>query len=134
MPADIHTLIPKGHSKPVGAYSPGTAFPVKPGAKLVFVTGQVATDAEGNVLCPNDPAGQTRVVFERIEAVLAEAGGDLSSLVSITIFLTDLAHFKAVSGTRNEILGEIAPSSTLVQVAGLVETGCLVEINAVGAI
>lgn len=121
-------LVPTGHSKPVGAYAPGIAVPLSAG-RMVFVTGQVATDAHSNVLCPNDPAGQTRVVFERIAAVLKQAGGTLDDLVSITIYVTDLNHFKAISGTRDDVLKNATPSSTLVQVAGLVETGCLVEIS-----
>ncbi len=126
-------LIPKGHSKPVGAYAPGIAIPASKG-RLVFITGQVATDALSNVLCPDDPAGQTRVVFDRISAVLTEAGGTLDNLVSITIYVTDLSHFAAISGTRNEILKNVTPTSTLVQVAGLVETGCLVEICGVALV
>jgi 2-iminobutanoate/2-iminopropanoate deaminase len=121
-------LVPKGHSRPVGAYAPGIAIPAS-GRRLVFITGQVATDAQSNVLCPDDPAGQTRVVFDRMAAVLAEAGGTLNDLVSVTIYVTDLRHFDAISGTRNEVLKNAAPSSTLVQVVGLVETGCLVEIS-----
>jgi 2-iminobutanoate/2-iminopropanoate deaminase len=127
-------LVPDGHSRPVGAYSPGMAVSIPTLSRLVFVTGQVATDYDGNVLCRDDPAEQTRIVFDRIAAVLSEAGGDLSHLLSLTIYVTDLAHFAAVSATRNRILHQSAPASTLVHVAGLVEAGCLVEISGIAAI
>lgn len=103
------------------------------GSRLIFVTGQIATDGAGNVVCEGDPAGQTRVVFERIEAILSEAGADLSDLVSLTIYLSDLANFDAVSRIRNEIVGSPAPSSTLLEVSALAEKGCLVEISGVAA-
>ncbi|MGI9506105.1 MAG: RidA family protein [Geminicoccaceae bacterium] len=130
------TLCPEVHSRPIGAYSPGMSLKLSDQMTLVFVAGQVATDEDGQVLHPSDAAGQTRIVFERIASVLDEAGGDLSHLVSLTIYVTDLADFDAVSGIRNEILGRrrLAPASALVQVAGLVEAGCLVEISAIAAL
>lgn len=124
-------LTPAGHSRPVGSYSPGICVPLQGASRLVFVSGQVATDASGNVLCPSDAGGQTRVVFERIVAVLREAGAGLEDLVSLTIYLRDLSHFSQVSDVRNEVLADKVPSSTLVEVSGLAEEGCLVEISAV---
>lgn len=134
MLAERTTLIPEGHSRPVGSYSPGIQLPLTPATSLIFVSGQVATDGAGRVLCPDDPAGQTRIVFDRISAVLAQAGGGLEALVAVTIYVADLSHFAAISGVRNKMLGTRAPASTLVQVAGLVEKGCLVEISGVAAL
>ncbi|GIF15713.1 RidA family protein [Actinoplanes teichomyceticus] len=126
------SLIPRGHSKPIGRYSPGVRAELPAGASLVFVSGQVATDDAGVVLCPDDPGGQTRVVFARIADVLAEAGATLADIVSVTIYLTDVAaHFTAVSAVRNELLPEPPPASVLVEVSRLAEPGCLVEISAV---
>lgn len=133
MPAERRILVPPEHSKPVGSYSPGVAVDLAPSSRLVFVTGQVATDSEGTVLCQGDPAGQTHVVFDRIAAILAEAGAELGDLVSLVVYLPDLSHFHAVSSVRNERLGAHAPSSTLVEVSRLVEAGCLVEISGVAA-
>lgn len=127
-------LIPSGHSCPVGAYSPGIAISVAQIDTLAFVSGQVATDAAGNVLCRDDPAGQTHTVFDRLAAVLAEAGGGLENLIAVTIYVTDLSHFAPISAVRDERLGTVAPSSALVQVAGLVEAGCLVEISGIAAL
>jgi enamine deaminase RidA (YjgF/YER057c/UK114 family) len=130
-------LLPQGHSKPVGKYSPGIAVAggaSGAGQSLVFVSGQVATDGGGRVLHPSDPAGQAGVVFDRIEAVLAEAGLGLADLVSLTIYLLDLpANFAAVSAVRNARLSEPGPSSAFVGVATLVEAGCLVEISGIAA-
>lgn len=127
-------LLPAGHSKPVGKYSPGIAVTPGPGQRMIFVSGQVATDRHGTVLCPGDAGGQTEVVFARIGQVLAEAGGTLEDLVSLVIYLVNMNDFTAVSTVRNRVLGTLAPSSTLVQVAALSEDGCLVEISGIAVI
>lgn len=128
-------LVPDGHSKPIGRYSPGLEVEVPAGARLVFVSGQVATDLDGTVLSPEDPAGQTEVVFDRIRAVLRQAGGDLGDLVSLVLYLVDVRRdFAAVSGVRDRTLGDPAPASALVEVARLAEAGCLVEISGVAVV
>lgn len=130
MTSTMRALVPAGHSKPIGRYSPGVAVD-----RLVFVSGQVATDVHGAVLHPGDAAGQAEVVFERIGQVLAEAGGTLSDLVSVVVYVVDVKRdFPAVSGVRNRLLGEPAPASTLVEVSRLAEDGCLVEISGVAVV
>ncbi|MEU6267973.1 RidA family protein [Saccharopolyspora shandongensis] len=128
-------LVPEGHSKPIGNYSPGIAVRVPADARWVFVTGQVATDAAGGVVAPDDAGKQTEVVFDRIRAVLAAAGGELADVVSLTFYLSDLAtDFDRVSAVRNEVLAGLSPTSTLVEVARLAETGCRVEISAIAIV
>ncbi|HEV2888164.1 MAG TPA: RidA family protein [Jatrophihabitans sp.] len=127
-------LVPAGHSKPVGKYSPGIALRSEAAGELVFVSGQVSTDAHGRLLHPGDAGGQAGVVFDRIAAVLAAAGLGLADLVSLTIYVRDLrSNFAAVSAVRNARLGEPGPSSAFLGVAELVEDGCLVEISGVAA-
>ena len=125
---------PPAFSKPIGRYSPGVRVPLGGGRWLLFVSGQVATDAEGRTVGPGDPGRQTRKVFENLSRVLEEAGGSLGDLVSITIYLTRMADFAAVSAVRNEALAGFAPSSTLVEVKGLAVADHLVEISGVAVI
>ncbi|GGM53933.1 enamine deaminase RidA [Longimycelium tulufanense] len=128
-------LVPAGHSKPIGRYSPGVALSLPLAGKLVFVSGQVATDQHGNVLSPGDAGGQTRVVFERIRGVLRAAGGDLPDIVNLVVYVADVKRdFTEISTVRNEMLGEPAPASTLVEVSRLAEEGCLVEISAIAVV
>jgi enamine deaminase RidA (YjgF/YER057c/UK114 family) len=127
-------VVPAGHSKPVGRYSPGVRVPLSQDAWLVFISGQVATDGSGQLIGPGDPGRQAEAVFGNIERVLNAAQGDLRHLVSLVIYLTDMAYFPAVSAVRNRLLGDPAPSSTLVSVASLAEPGVLVEISAVAVV
>lgn len=122
--------IPAGHSKPIGRYSPAVSATLGAGDRVIHVSGQVATDHLGNVLCRDDPGGQAEVVFARLSETLTAAGASLSDVLSVTIFLTERAHFAAISEVRNRIFRDHAPASTLV-IAQLMESGCLLEINAV---
>ena len=129
---DATALIPIRHSKPIGRYSPGIAVGVPAGTRLVFVSGQVATDDGGTVLRPDDAGGQAAIVFDRIAEVLQRAGATVADLVSLVIYLVDVRRdFTAVSAVRNTVLGDPSPASTLVEVSRLAEPGCLVEISAV---
>lgn len=135
MSNDAAALIPEGHSKPIGKYSPGIAVSAPTGAQLVFVSGQVATDDQGRVLSPGDAGKQTEIVFERIERVLDRAGATLGDLVSVVIYLTDVRRdFTMVSEVRNRVLHDPPPSSALVEVSRLAEPGCLVEISGVAMV
>jgi 2-iminobutanoate/2-iminopropanoate deaminase len=128
-------LLPDGHSKPIARYSPGIAVALGGPRQLVFVSGQVATDEAGAVCCPGDAGGQTEIVFDRMAQVLAAAGGRLSDLVNVTVYVADVARdFAAISAVRNRLLGDPAPASALVEVSRLAESGCLVEISGIAVV
>ena len=62
-------------------------FHFAPGIKtgnLLLMSGQVGNDSSGK--CPEDFTEQFRLAFQNIEAVLVEAGGDLSNLVEFTSY------------------------------------------------
>lgn len=127
-------VTPAGHSKPVGRYSPGVRVPLGDGRSLLFISGQVASDERGRLVGGDDPAAQAEAVFARMREVLRAAGGELRHLVSVTIYLTDLADFPAVSAVRDRLLGDPPPSSTLVEVSRLVEEGRRVEVSGIAVI
>jgi len=115
-------------------FSPGVA--VDPTEyRLLFISGQLATDSDGQVVGVGDIRAQARAVFANLALVLGSAGGGLSDVVSMTVFLTARADFDGFNEVRNEILGtEPYPTSTLVVVAGLVLPEHLVEVNAIAAL
>jgi len=92
------------------------------------------SSSAARLLHPGDAGGQAQVVFDRLAAVLAAAELSLSDLVSLTIYVRELAsNFAAVSAVRDARLAEPGPSSAFVGVAELVEDGCLVEISGIAA-
>lgn len=121
------------HLVPMGAYSQGMVVPIGD-SRLVVTAGQIAADASGNPLAPGDLGAQTRIVFENLTAVLAEAGATLRDVFKIQIFLTDMSQFSAVSAVRNEFLAGINPVSTLVEITRTVVDGCDIEVEAMAMI
>lgn len=116
--------------KPIGAYSPLRIIPI--GAnKLVFISGLTSGgDA------PYDMAAQAEIVFARMNALLAEAGGGLAHLVKITTFLTDMRQYDAYNAVRNRVFGAIAtpPTSATVGTTQLVSPDAMIEIEGVAVI
>jgi enamine deaminase RidA (YjgF/YER057c/UK114 family) len=124
------------HLRPDGLPVPnGFSQAVEFDGKLVAVSGQVAYDADGKVVCPGDAEGQTRQVFANLRIALAAAGAGLEHVVKFTFYLTDRADLEAVRRVRNEVIDpSAAPASTLVIVSGLVDPALRVEIDALAAV
>jgi 2-iminobutanoate/2-iminopropanoate deaminase len=120
----------KEFAERMGAYSHG--YKVNIGdAVLIFTTGQIAMDKDGNVLYPGDPAKQAEFVYESLQKILKEAGASLDDVVKATVFVTDMDDFAEISKVRNKYFKNSEPVSTLVEVKKLVKDGCRVEIEVV---
>lgn len=116
----------------MGSYSHG--YKVEIGDTiLVFTTGQIAMDKEGNVLYPDDPAKQAEFVYESLQKILNQAGTSLDDVVKTTVFVTDMNDFTKISAVRNKYFKKSEPVSTLVEVKRLVKEGCRVEIEVIAA-
>ncbi|MAF39366.1 MAG: hypothetical protein CL696_10930 [Chloroflexi bacterium] len=98
---------------------------------LLFVSGHVAMDNNGNVVGEGDAEAQTRQVMDNIKGVVAAAGGKMEDVAKITCFLTDIANYPAYSKVRGETWPKDPPASSTVVVAGLVRPELLVEVEAI---
>jgi len=98
--------------------------------RLVFVSGCVATDAEGRTVGGNDVVAQARQVHENLKTCLAAAGATFADVCKVTVFLKDVGDREKVNIARREYFGPHRPASTLVQIARLVRDDLLVEIEA----
>ncbi len=96
----------------------------------VFVAGTTATDPDGKVLAEGDPAGQTRIILEKIGTALRQAGAALEDVVRTVMYVTDIDDWEAIGRVHGELLGNAAPVATMVQVQRLVDPRMLVEIEA----
>jgi 2-iminobutanoate/2-iminopropanoate deaminase len=110
---------------PVGPYSQA----IRCGA-MVFVSGRVALDPATGQLIGEDAASQARKALQNLQAILEGAGTGLGSVVKTTIFLNDMADFKAVNEVYAEFFPAFPPARTTVQVAAL-PLGARVEIEAI---
>lgn len=128
----------KEHVNPEGLASPaGYSHVVKvtaPGS-LIYVSGQVALDGEGDVVGKGDIEKQLRRVFTNLREALASVGATFDDLVKMNTYMVDIAGgIDAYRRIRAEFLGDAEPpASTLVEVRRLASTDFLVEIEAVAA-
>ena len=122
-------ISPKDGAEIMGAYSHGIKVDIGD-KEMIFVTGQIAQDANGNVVC-EDIEGQTEYVFNCIQKILNEANSSLDDVVKTQIFLTDINDFSKVSPIRNKYFANSKPVSTLVEVSSLVKKGCKIEIEVI---
>lgn len=115
--------------KPVGPYSPGMGF-----ERLVFVSGQGATNPATGRLAGNTVAEQTAQCLENVRAILEAAGSSLQHVLRCGVFLLDMNEFQHMNGVYQRTFGDHRPARTTVQVAGLPGEGLLVEIDAIAYI
>ncbi|MDP3706197.1 MAG: RidA family protein [Legionellaceae bacterium] len=96
----------------------------------VYLSGQIPLDPKTMTLVPGDMSMQIKQVFENLSAVCRAAGGDLSHLVKVTVYLTDLTHFPLVNEAMTDYFTEPYPARAVIEVAGL-PRGAEVEMDAV---
>jgi len=101
---------------------------------LIFLAGQLARDAEGNLVGPGDMAEQTRQCIRNMRTVLEAAGGSLEDIVSVVVYTTDMRQFKEIVAARTEFFVAKLPTSTIVEVNHLADPGLLIEFQAIAAI
>ena len=107
---------------------------VTEGGRIVWLAGQVAgEDSSGRSLAA-DFDRQVREVFARLGRTLEEAGGRLSDMVTMTVFITDARLGDRFTQLRCEIFGDDFPASALITVAGLARPEMLVEVQGIAVI
>lgn len=124
------SLMPENGAEIMGSYSHGLSIDIGNNKEMIFVTGQIAQDKDGNIVC-DDIEGQTEYVFNCIQNILKEADSSLDDVVKTQIFLTDINDFSKVSPIRNKYFANSKPVSTLVEVNSLVKKGCKIEIEVI---
>ena len=100
---------------------------------LLFVSGVAPVDAKGKVVS-DDPAAQTRQIFQNMKAILDAAGASFADVLKVTVYLTDVEDRKKINPVRQEFFGAARPASTLIGVKALAIPEMKVEIEAVGGL
>lgn len=106
------------------------------GSRL-YIGGQVGWN-ENQVFETDDFVGQMEQVLRNIATIVTEAGGSVTDIVRLTWFVTDkreyMARQKEVGEAYQRVMGRHFPAMSLLVVAGLVEDGALLEIEATAEI
>ena len=105
---------------------------VASGTRIVFVAGQVAEDADDNLVGPGDLAVQARQAFANVDRCLAAAGASPDQVTMLRIYV--VGHrpefLPLISDARISVFGSYRPADTIVGVERLAEDGRLIEIEA----
>lgn len=124
-----HTIQPiTPGATPAGHYSPGVAW-----NGLIFVSGQLPFPPGATDRTVGTIDEQVRQAMANVESVLLAARSSLSQLLSVTIYITDIALWGPVNAEFARVMGAHRPSRAIVPVLPL-HYGCQVEIQAVGAV
>ncbi len=102
---------------------------VTEGGKTVWLAGQTASvDGQGRSLA-GDFDGQVRQLFRQIDATLQKAGGKLSDMVQMTVFITDVRNGSRFTQIRREVLGDNFPGSAMITITALADPNAKLEIQ-----
>jgi len=128
----MKVLQPEGWPRPSG-YSNG----ILAEGRMVFVAGQVGWNTR-NEITSERLADQVRQVLENIVSILSTGDAEPEHIVRMTWFVTDLDEYRSSSREIGKIyrsvIGDHYPAMTLVRVAGLLEDGAMVEVEATAVI
>ena len=121
----IHTM---NAPAAIGTYSQA----VRAG-ETVYVSGQIPLDPVSGVLVSGDIDAEIRRVFDNLRAIAEAAGGSLASVVKLSVFLTDLAHFPRVNEIMATYFEQPYPARAAIGVAALprgarVEMVCILSL------
>lgn len=121
------------HSNPPALHAPtGYSHVVEVVARrTLYVSGQIALDAEGRLVGPDDMERQATQVFENLRTALAASDADLGDVVKLTVFLTDVSQLAAFRTARDRFFSAPLPACSLVEVSKLARPDLLIEVEAV---
>ncbi|HEY1234236.1 MAG TPA: RidA family protein [Candidatus Binatia bacterium] len=114
------------------AYSPAVKTT---GGTTIYMAGQTGYQDERGEVYPGDFDSQVRVAFERMRNTLQAAGGRLDNIVTMTVFVTDMANGTRFTQLRKEFFQEDRyPASALIGIKELARPEMMIEIQAVAVV
>ncbi len=126
-------LNPAGLSKPAGYTHVVTTQP----GKVIFLAGQTALNAKGEVVGAGDLRAQATQVFENLKTALSAAGATFNDVVKLNYYVVNMkpADPPVIREVRGKFVSaEHPPASTLVGVAALARPEFLIEIEAIAVV
>ncbi len=107
------------------------------GSRLIFLSGQAALDAHGEVVGGANLEAQADQAFKNVSIALASVGCSAANLIKLTVFIRDMSKLVEYRRARDRFLTSVepavAPAITLIEVSRLFAEGLLIEIEGVAA-
>ena len=111
----------------------GFSHAVAARGRLLALAGQTGMNASGAITAPGDLVAQFAQALANLQAVVAAAGGQMTDVVKLTIFVTDVAGYreqlKPLGAAYRAVFGRHYPAMSLVEVRSLFDPVALVEIE-----
>jgi enamine deaminase RidA (YjgF/YER057c/UK114 family) len=108
------------------------------GGRLLFLAGQTASNAEGQIVAPGDLVGQYQQVLRNLQTVVETAGGKMQDIMKMTIFIRDrddyLAHLKPLGRAHRTFFGAYYPAMALFEISRFFQDDALIEIEGLAII
>ena len=102
--------------------------------KTIYIAGQLARDADGNIVGPGDMRAQLEQTFKNLDACLKAAGATWADVVKTNTFVTDYQAFSRCADVRMRYFGVASPTSTTIQIGGLAQPEAMVEIELIAVV
>lgn len=102
--------------------------------KLVFIAGQLARDADGNIVGPGDMRAQLEQTFKNLDLCLKAAGATWADVVKTNTYVTDYEAFSKHREVRMRHFGVATPTSTTIQISRLAQPEAMVEIEMIAVV
>jgi enamine deaminase RidA (YjgF/YER057c/UK114 family) len=124
-----HIITPTSLARPHG-FNHGI---LTTGGRMLWLAGQDASDADGRIVAPGDLVGQLDQALHNLHAVVHEAGGQMTDIVKLTIFVRSrdayVAQQRALGAVWKRYFDEYFPALALFEVAGFFQPDALIELE-----
>jgi 2-iminobutanoate/2-iminopropanoate deaminase len=124
-PPTLRNMQPQVYNHYIRVDNPGS---------LIFLSGQLSRDGDGNMVGLGDMAEQTRQCIRNMRTILETAGGSLADIVSMVVYTTDIREFDNIVAARKEFFTTDLPTSTIVEVNHLARPGLMIEMQAMAVL
>lgn len=103
------------------------------GGRVLFLAGQDASDSKGHIVAPGDVVKQYEQVLKNLQAVVQEAGGQMTDIVKLNIFVKDRhdykKHLRELGKVHKKFFGNYFPAFALLEVNGFYREENLIELE-----
>jgi enamine deaminase RidA (YjgF/YER057c/UK114 family) len=95
----------------------------------IYVTGTTALGPDGEIVGIGDAYAQTIQIFKNLEQALNRLGAGLEHIVRTRMFVTDISRWEEYGRAHGELLRDVMPATTMVEVSALIDERMLIEID-----
>ena len=113
---------------------PLAPYCISPGCKangMLYLSGHAAIGESGQLLGVGDFEAQAQATFDSLQRTLRAGGSDLSNVIKVTIYLTNMSNFEKVVALRQKWFSAPYPADTIVEVSALAPPELMIEIEAI---